>query len=135
MDLVKQVHEDDTLHGGIKKTKFECNRQFYYWGLEAVVETVCASCMQCQGYNADYFGPVDLCPIYSLRPMERLQGDFISLPQTAEGFNCICKFTDHMSKYAWALACKGKTSGNVEVLLESIAQINIGLNVPKNKVF
>lgn len=123
------------MHCGEKKTRAECKKRFYYYGLQDIISQVIKKCECCSQVKSDYFGPTELKVITSSRPMERIQGDYIFLPKTQNGYKAICMFTDHFTKYAWVLPCKEKSAANTVALLKDIVEANIAIGVPADKIF
>lgn len=90
------------------------------------VKTFCSFCPDCQIYDSPDVGQETAKqePLPSVEPFERWAVNFISLPESKEGYKWILTMIDHGTGWPIAIPMKSATSSNVaEALLTHLIQV------------
>ncbi|KAL5509343.1 hypothetical protein EMCRGX_G004698 [Ephydatia muelleri] len=125
-DILKQIHNNDGLHAGVKKT-FARVQGTYSFLPRSVVEQYVKLCSACHLRKPQATKP-PLRPIVADGLLSRLQIDLIDMRHLPDGdFKWILHIIDHWSKFNLAFPLINKGAHNVAEVLEKYVFPIVGL--------
>jgi transposase InsO family protein len=95
-------------HPGIEKTVWLGRQRFYWPGQEHDITKRVEACERCIRRKTPVRHQAKLHPIFTMKPLEILCIDFLSLEKCKGGYENILVITDHFTRYAQAIPLKNQ---------------------------
>jgi transposase InsO family protein len=133
---VCRFFHDEAGHPGIQRTLQAVMRYFYWPNMSRFVAQFVSSCTSCQAAKGSNRLPAGFVEPHVLpdEPASEWSVDFLELPQSADGHNCVAVWTERISKLVVLVPMSNKAHAitALEVAKSFVDQVFCWFGVPKS---